>query len=103
MNAQETKVSKFVLGLGELEVLSVLNKPMKIERIVSHLLKKEVVTSKSSAEKTIRTLERKGFVQINQKDIKMTEAGRLLQNALISTKVIKSRGSIEKGEVKEEG
>jgi len=103
MNAQETKASKFVLGLGELEVLSVLNKPMKIERIVSHLLKKEVVTAKSSAEKTIRTLERKGFVQINQKDIKMTEAGRLLQNALISTEVIKSSERIEKGEVKEEG
>lgn len=102
MNARETKVSKFVLGPGELEVLSVLNKPTETEGIVSHLLKKGFVTSKSSGEKSIRTLERKGFVQTNQKEIKVTEAGKLLQNALISTGVIKSGGHVQRGEVEEE-
>lgn len=91
-----------MLGPGELEVLSVLNKPMETDGIVRHLLKKGVVTSKSSGENTIRGLKRKGFVQINQKKIKATEAGKLLQNALISTDVIKSSGHTQKGEVKEE-
>ena len=89
MNPQKSSHPKFVLGSAELEVLKILNTPMKLEKILSHLLKKEIVTSRYSAEKVIQTLQRKGFLKENQEEIKVTEAGGLLQSVLMLTGVIK--------------
>lgn len=81
---------KFVLGTAELKILSILGKTMTINGIVSHLLTNQIVTSRSSGEKAIESLKKKGLIQEHQKQIKVTEAGESLQNALILTGVIKS-------------
>jgi hypothetical protein len=51
-------------------------------------LKNGTVTSKSSGEKALESLQEKGFVGIDKKEIKATEAGKLLQKAFAITKVL---------------
>jgi len=77
MSAPKRKLSKFVLGTAELEVLNILDKSMTIDEVLGHLLMKQIVTSRSSGEKAIQSLKEKGFIQEYEKQIKVTEAGKI--------------------------
>jgi hypothetical protein len=93
----EVRTPKFVLGTAELGILSMLTKTASKEEILSYLLKNGTVTSKSSGEKALESLQEKGFVSIDKKEIKATEAGKLLQKALAITKVLSIEVPEQKG------
>jgi len=86
---EKSKPPRLALGPAELDILSILNKVVCREDVLSFLLKKGSVTSKSAGEKALNSLEEKGFIHASQKEIKVTEAGKLLQRALALTGVIR--------------
>lgn len=85
----KSKPPKFVLGGTELDILAFLSKQEFEDDVISYLLKHGKVTSKSSAEKALSSLRGKGFTSTDdQKEIRVTEAGKFLQKALTITRVI---------------
>lgn len=74
---------KFVLGRAEVEVLNVLRSAMTSEEIVNSFLSRRVVTSKSSAEKAIKSLTEKGLTKVSGKKVKLTDAGKMQRSVLV--------------------
>lgn len=94
---EKSKPPKLVLGPAELDILSMMNRVVYREDVLSFLLKKEAVTSKSTGKKALKSLQGKGFIHVHQKEIKVTEAGKLLQRALALTKIIRLDMPDQKG------
>jgi len=94
-DANTHKRLKFVLGFPSLKVLEFIHEATKLDVLLSYLVKEEIVTAKSSAEKVIRNLIEKGFLKEEKGMIELTEAGELLKRALMLARVIKERSTKE--------
>jgi hypothetical protein len=81
-------MDKFILGKAEIKVIEFLKVAKTNEEIIDMLLSKRFVSSKSSGEKVKKTLLDKKLISKNKIEVRLTDAGALQRNVLVTIGLI---------------